>query len=437
MASIVVIGGGVAGLTCAWRLQQAGHDVEVLERESESGGRMRSERHGEFTIERGAQFVASGYHNVHSIAAALGLSKLVQPHAVTRDAVLHDGVLRSVDLASPLRTLTSSGFRPAALLRLARLGIELVRQRHRLDPEHPERALLLDVETLPEGLRRIVGDEVYEALLAPSFSATFDEEPERLSFGFGLLMLRLAARGAALESFTGGNGVFTQALARQVPVLTGCEVHSVETETDGTRVSFRRLGRESRVFADAVVVAAPGSRVADLCPKLTPSERGFFEHVEYSRGIVAHLLLDRAPPGMQYSGIAFSRSEGLDLYGVAVEHHKRGAAPAGAGSINAVLTSAACDRMWHATDEEVAARVCENLARTPVGALTPSGVSIHRWDPMLPRFARGYLRRLAAFRQRLERSPRIAFAGDYLVGPTVEGAVTSGLRAATEVVEAL
>ena len=47
MASIVVVGGGVAGLTCAWRLVRAGHDVEVLESETTVGGRMRSEQEGD------------------------------------------------------------------------------------------------------------------------------------------------------------------------------------------------------------------------------------------------------------------------------------------------------------------------------------------------------------------------------------------------------
>ena len=41
--------------------------------------------------------------------------------------------------------------------------------------------------------------------------------------------------------------------------------------------------------------------------------------------------------------------------------------------------------------------------------------------------------RLAAFLRRMDRSPRMAFAGDYLIGPTAEGAVTSGMRAATEI----
>jgi predicted NAD/FAD-dependent oxidoreductase len=31
----------------------------------------------------------------------------------------------------------------------------------------------------------------------------------------------------------------------------------------------------------------------------------------------------------------------------------------------------------------------------------------------------------------------MAFAGDYLIGPTAEGAVTSGMRAATEIARSL
>lgn len=437
MASIVVVGGGLAGLTCAWRLQRAGHDVEVLERERDAGGRIRSERHGEFTVEAGAQFVAGGYRNLHAVTRTLGIDQQLLPHAPARDAVLHAGKLQAVDFSTPLRLLTSPLLGARGVWGLARVAALVLRQRHRLDPLRPELAAGLDGEDMVTGLRPLLGAEVFDTLVAPTFAATFDEEPEHLSLAFALLMLRLFASGLTLRSFAGGNALLTDTLARQLPVLTGCEVGTVETETDGARVRYSRMGRESSVYADAVVVAVPGSRVAALCPKLVPEERGFFEEVRYTRGIIAHLLLDDAPRSLPYGGAAFPRSEGLDLYGIAVAHHKAGAAPPGAGSINAALTAQACDRMWREPDAEIGALVRENLERTPVGALGAGSTVVHRWTDMLPRFAPGYLKRLAAFQRRLERSPRMVFAGDYLVGPTTEGALTSGMRAATEIARML
>ena len=68
--------------------------------------------------------------------------------------------------------------------------------------------------------------------------------------------------------------------------------------------------------------------------------------------------------------------------------------------------------------------------------LEPIASAVHRWDPMLPLFPAGHLARLAAFHARADRSPRLTFAGDYLIGPYTEMALTSGLRAATEIARA-
>ncbi|CAG0949572.1 protoporphyrinogen/coproporphyrinogen III oxidase [Myxococcaceae bacterium] len=437
MASILVVGGGIAGLAAAHRLQQLGHRATVLEREPVAGGRMRSERIGEFIVDRGAQFIASGYRNLRRVAGEVGLGPAIRPLARTHNAMLRSGRLEAGNYDSPLAFLRSRLLSTRAKLRLPRILLELLRHRAILDPLHPERAAVIDREDVPSFVRRLAGDENLEYLLGPALSSTFDSDPEDLSAAFLLLALRFVMGGFGLECFEGGIGRLGETLASRLDVRTSCDVVSVETGAWGARVRHREGGGDREAVADAAIVAVPGPLAPAICPRLTDAEREFLEAVHYVRGIVVFLLLDRAPQTLPYYGVAFPRPEGIDLYGLAVDHHKPGVCPPGAGLLNAALTARAAARLWDSSDDAIAGHVLDELARTPVGRLEPHGTAVHRWDPMLPQFRAGYLPRLAAFLARRERSPRLAFAGDYLVGPYTECALTSGLRAAGEVVASL
>jgi oxygen-dependent protoporphyrinogen oxidase len=437
VARIVVVGAGVAGLACAWRLQRAGHQVEVFEREGSAGGRMRSERCGDFVLDRGAQFIASGYRNLHALTRELGLADAVRPVSRASNAILRGGRLEPGDWSSPGAFLASRLLSVRAKVRLARLPLALWRQRRRLDPLRPETAADLDDADLASWARRTVGEEAFEYLLAPAFSSTFDADPEQLSGAFALLALRFVASGFALQCFEGGMGLLTRTLAERVSVRLGYAVTAVETDTGGARVHYVAPSGQRAWEADAVVVAVPGSLVPGLCPKLTPAERAFFDEVHYGRGAIVFLMLDAAPAALPYYGVAFPRREGLDLYGLAVDHWKPGVAPPGAGLVNAALTESAALRLAGASDGAVVDCALDSLARTPIGRLAPREARVHRWDPMLPQFRAGYLRALRRFLGRTDRSPRLSFAGDYLVGPYTEAALTSGLRAATEVARGL
>jgi oxygen-dependent protoporphyrinogen oxidase len=436
VASIVVVGGGVAGLGCAWRLRRAGHEVEVLERAAEPGGRLRSEVCEGFRLERGARFFTDACRNLEAVAQTLGLGPRLRPVASATGAILRNGRLHAVDPGAPWRLLGSELLSPRAKRRLLRLPLELLRHLPRLDPLRPESAAFLDAEDLAAGLRRRVGQEALECLLAPAFSFAFDVEPEDLSYAFALLALRFLAGGSRLRSLEGGNGLLTRALAEQLPVRTGCEVFSVETETEGAKVRYRTQGRERSVLADAAVMALPGCEVPRVCPKLTPDERGFFEPLRYAGGTIVYLLLERAPATLPQCAVLFPRRERLGLYGLAVHHHQPGVAPAGAGLLSATLTERAAARLQEASDARLGEFVVEQLARTPIGRLAPMRCVVQRWPTQLPRFRAGYLPRLARFLGRIDRSPRLAFAGDYLVGPGVEAALSSGMRAATQIARA-
>jgi len=74
---VVVIGAGFAGLACADRLVALGHDVTVLEARDRVGGRVWSQEliagRADTVVERGAEFVLSGYDVMHEMARRFDL----------------------------------------------------------------------------------------------------------------------------------------------------------------------------------------------------------------------------------------------------------------------------------------------------------------------------------------------------------------------------
>jgi len=273
---VVVVGAGIAGLSCAWRLQQAGHDVEVLEREKTPGGRMRSERRGEYLLDRGAQFIASGYRNLHQIADSLGLGHRIENIACTRNAILRDGKLRAGDYDSLGEFLRSDLLSTRAKARLPRLLFEIFRHRRRLDPLCPEKAADIDRDDMASYLRRVVGEEALEYLLAPAFSSTFDSDPEELSGAFALLAIRFLAGGFRLQCFQGGGGLLTRTLADRLSVRIGWEASAVETEAGGARVRYLAPSGEQSVIADDAVVERRREELEDDLIRVTSIMPGVF-----------------------------------------------------------------------------------------------------------------------------------------------------------------
>ncbi|MGF9815401.1 flavin monoamine oxidase family protein [Bacillus toyonensis] len=73
---IVIVGAGLAGLTCAYRLKQAGYKATVYEANERVGGRVHTRR-GEFTddqfVEAGGEFIDPGEIRIQQLATELGL----------------------------------------------------------------------------------------------------------------------------------------------------------------------------------------------------------------------------------------------------------------------------------------------------------------------------------------------------------------------------
>ena len=73
---VAIVGGGIAGLTAAWRLVNQGHEVHLYEGSGRVGGRMFTRRHfnddGMF-VELGAELVDTNHTHIIALAKELGV----------------------------------------------------------------------------------------------------------------------------------------------------------------------------------------------------------------------------------------------------------------------------------------------------------------------------------------------------------------------------
>jgi oxygen-dependent protoporphyrinogen oxidase len=431
MASVVVVGGGIAGLTAAYELQKRGASVTVLEREATPGGRMRSERHGEFVVDRGAQFIASSYRNMRALVDELGLKPQVRPLRTGRGATLRHGRFVSGNYAGLRAMLRARDLGWRSRLRLPGILLELRRARHLLDFYEIERAAPLDDANAHDWCLRRYGREVLDYVIEPPFASTFTVLPENLSRAFVLATIRYMFSGFRLHSFAGGNGLLTQTLASRLDVRTGTVVERVSERADGVEVL---LTSGEIMHADAAVIAVPGNRAGAICDTLSDGERQFFSGLRYARSIIAFVMTSTpdADPGVY--GVGIGRREGVRLYGLAMENPKHGAVPPGKTMFNCAFAEDYAAELFDKPDADVIEALHGELRKLPLRGLGHvEAHAIHRWPELVPQFYAGYIRSLAAFKSRRDRSQRVAFAGDYLVGPYTEAALTSGLRAAAEV----
>jgi oxygen-dependent protoporphyrinogen oxidase len=251
---VVVIGGGLSGLSFAFHAARAGRAVRVLEQDARLGGCVDTRGAADgFWLELGAHTCYSSYGAFLDLLDGVGLSGELQPRGKP--------VLRLLDGDAIL-----PGKNLGALL--GRMSLwELARSLPRLLGASP------DGQTVRSYYGRIVGAGNYDRVLGPMLSAVPSQCAD--AFPADMLFKKRPRRKDVLRSFTlkGGLGVVAERIRQRagISVTTGRGATAIEREGAGFAVT---LDDGERLTAELVAVATPPRTAARLIAPIVPGAAG-------------------------------------------------------------------------------------------------------------------------------------------------------------------
>lgn len=438
---VAVIGAGPAGLAAAWRLASGGAKVTVYEAGS-VGGRLRTETVGGSVADAAVQLLSDDYTALVELAQGVGAGQLLV-RVPGRDALWRNGRAHPLRYGS-VTSMASSGALPTRLK--VRLGMKylpfLERHADVLDLNEPARLVAagLEDESIARWGERELGRDFVEWMAYPLLAAYYGVTPEETSAGVFHALARAGLR-VRLLGIRGGAGALARAAAdwlrgHGVEVREGERVDSIDVHDAGVRVGLEGGMAEH----DGAVVAVPAAEAARLRPGVL-----WLKEVRSRATATLVLALDR-PLETGWFGLSIPRTESLGerIAAVCVQEAK-GVDLMGAGHGALVVMPAPEEgERWAGAEPGVALD-----AALPVLDRVLPGFREHVVEARLARLgestflpAPGHFGRVTAAGADMGTAPdpdsgadpatrpRLVLAGDYLVAPTVEGAVRSGTRAA-------
>jgi monoamine oxidase len=289
---VIVVGAGIAGLTAARRLRQAGGaDVTVLEASERIGGRLRRQRIADVDVDAGGAWVGPTQDRILALVTELGL-ETTPTYVDGKHLFRFDGRMRARGGAIP-------ALGPGALvdLGLCQWRLDRLARRHPEDPAAPE-ARALDRLSVAEWVDRALRTRAARGVLEVAVGANFGCRLEDMSLlalvghvrGAGGLAQLTGTRGAAQDARIVGGAVgvcerLAAGLAR--PVVCDAPVRAITQSEDVVRVVL-----DGRVLeADRVVLAVDPACAAaiDFGGALDPRRARLDEEFVMGSGIKFHI----------------------------------------------------------------------------------------------------------------------------------------------------
>lgn len=446
-----MVGGGITGLTAAYRMSHVGLRVTVLEADDVVGGRVRT---GSFAglghIEEGPDAYLARVPHAVRLVRDLGLDT-TNPR--TGHAAVHHRGLHRIPEGLVLGV-------PSDIRRLAASGLVSRRGKLRAATE-PLRPRTDHGDSIGALVRGRFGNQVHERLVDPLVGSIYAADTDRFSLAMvpqlaelaSSRSLLLAARrrlgsnrpeGPVFETPASGLGALIEALVAAIET-TGGVVHSssaVESiDRDAARYRIQTItGREE--VADAVVVASPARHSARMLGRLSPVASQGLAMMDHASVAMAILRVEARPLAAfdELSGYLVPKPDQQHVTAVSFASNKWAHwRPADGSRILRVSigrdgVDEAPVREW--SDDRIVTTVVDEVVSHLGVTVRPTESKVVRWIEAFPQYRPGHLDRLDAIEKALRvDAPGLILAGASHRGIGIPACVAQAEAAATTIAE--
>lgn len=387
---VVIVGGGISGLAAAWHLRDK--RVLLLEADDRLGGRLHSEKVGDYWLNYGAHLFPAPGSVVDTMLTDVGLKTVPVSGSMMGMALgstaLTTGRIETYPLRLPLPLRERVAF--------ARAGLRLKRAVSR----YFKVAAIRPGETAADARKRVIAylDDVtfadFIGDLPPGTASIFacaahraTAEPSELTAGSGVGLFALVWGGKdslIARNLVGGPGVLPatvgQALGDVVRVgATVTEFRPVGS--GGHDVTYVQDGQTTVVTAQHVVLAVPAPAAAPLVADIAPAASKALAALTYGPFLSVAVLTEETAP-MPWDDIYVMATPGrvFDIFNNQAQALRSSSPRAAGGSLMLYAGGRRAGELAEHTDEEISAAFLADLYTLyPQARGVVKETRVHRW----------------------------------------------------------
>ncbi|MGE7907722.1 flavin monoamine oxidase family protein [Peribacillus sp. NPDC094092] len=303
MKDVIIIGGGLAGLSAAWRLKH--HDILLLESDDRIGGRVRSERRGDYWLNWGGHLYAGAGSATDELFQSVGITALPVPGILTamslNGKLLLDGPVELYPFRAPMAWKARLAMiRAGAKVRAAVIKYGKVAKKRPGEDYRVRQQRILEFmgdQTFAEFTGKLPPDA--DAIFRPTVSRSTGS-PETMTAGSGVGYFHTVWNkdDGLGRNIVGGASTLTNTIATTLDerAQLNAKVSEVLQKEDSVVVHYTQNGVKYVVEARYAVLATPATITKNIAKNIDPEIADALGKVKYGPHVSAAFLTNETGP---------------------------------------------------------------------------------------------------------------------------------------------